>query len=153
MADDRVPGFATLAVHAGAKPDPATNARATPIYQTTSYVFDNVEHAAALFGLREFGVMSAIGASAATMRSLVVFEGVFTAAISCVVAVVPALILTRVMGAGLGNLFMGAPVPFEVSIPANVIWVVLVLLGAVLATMAPASRASRLTVREALAYQ
>jgi len=55
MTDDRVPGFATLAVHAGAKPDPATNARATPIYQTTSYVFDNVEHAAALFGLREFG--------------------------------------------------------------------------------------------------
>ena len=55
MTEDRVPGFATLAVHAGAKPDPATNARATPIYQTTSYVFDNVEHAAALFGLREFG--------------------------------------------------------------------------------------------------
>jgi O-acetylhomoserine (thiol)-lyase len=55
MSEDRVPGFATLAVHAGARPDPATNARVTPIYQTTSYVFDNVEHAAALFGLREFG--------------------------------------------------------------------------------------------------
>jgi O-acetylhomoserine (thiol)-lyase len=55
MTDDRVPGFATLAVHAGARPDPITKARATPIYQTTSYVFDSVEHAAALFGLREFG--------------------------------------------------------------------------------------------------
>ena len=102
---------------------------------------------------REFGVMSAIGAPASTVRNLVVFEGVFVAAISCVVAVVPALVLTGVMGAGLGNLFMGAPVPFEVSISANGIWVMLVVLGAVLATMAPASRASRLTVREALAYQ
>jgi O-acetylhomoserine (thiol)-lyase len=55
MSDDRVPGFATLAVHAGARPDPATKARATPIYQTTSYVFDSVEHASNLFGLREFG--------------------------------------------------------------------------------------------------
>jgi len=51
----RTPGFATLAVHAGAKPDPATGARATPIYQTTSYVFDDADHAASLFGLKAFG--------------------------------------------------------------------------------------------------
>ena len=51
----RVPGFNTLAVHAGAKPDPATGARATPIYQTTSFVFDDVDHAASLFGLKAFG--------------------------------------------------------------------------------------------------
>ena len=49
------PGFATLAVHAGAHPDPATGARATPIYQTTSFVFEDVDHAAALFGLQAFG--------------------------------------------------------------------------------------------------
>jgi len=49
------PGFATLSIHAGAKPDPTTHARATPIYQTTSYVFDSVDHAAALFGLQAFG--------------------------------------------------------------------------------------------------
>jgi len=55
MSDDRIPGFATLSVHAGAKPDPSTGARATPIYQTTSYVFDNAEHAASLFGLQAFG--------------------------------------------------------------------------------------------------
>jgi O-acetylhomoserine (thiol)-lyase len=55
MSEDRVPGFATLAVHAGARPDPTTGARVTPIYQTTSYVFDSVEHAAALFGLQAFG--------------------------------------------------------------------------------------------------
>ena len=51
----RTPGFNTLAVHAGAQPDPATGARATPIYQTTAYVFDDVDHAASLFGLKAFG--------------------------------------------------------------------------------------------------
>src|SRR5512137_77450 len=45
----------TLALHAGQSPDPATNARAVPIYQTTSYVFNDAEHAANLFALREFG--------------------------------------------------------------------------------------------------
>jgi O-acetylhomoserine (thiol)-lyase len=47
--------FNTLAVHAGQQPDPATNARAVPIYQTTSYVFDDADHAARLFALQEFG--------------------------------------------------------------------------------------------------
>jgi len=53
--DVRTPGFNTLAIHAGAQPDPTTGARATPIYQTTSFVFDDVDHAAALFGLQTFG--------------------------------------------------------------------------------------------------
>jgi O-acetylhomoserine (thiol)-lyase len=52
---DRIPGFATLAIHAGAQPDPTTGARATPIYQTTSFVFEDVDHAASLFGLQTFG--------------------------------------------------------------------------------------------------
>ena len=47
--------FATLAVHAGAQPDPHSKARVTPIYQTTSFVFDDVDHAASLFGLQAFG--------------------------------------------------------------------------------------------------
>ncbi|HET7847689.1 MAG TPA: O-acetylhomoserine aminocarboxypropyltransferase [Pseudolabrys sp.] len=57
MADhtEHTPGFATLAIHAGAQPDPTTGARATPIYQTTSFVFDDVDHAASLFGLQTFG--------------------------------------------------------------------------------------------------
>ena len=45
----------TLAIHGGAEPDPTTNARITPIYQTASYVFEDVDHAARLFGLQEFG--------------------------------------------------------------------------------------------------
>ena len=49
------PGIHTLALHAGQKPDPTTGARAVPIYQTTSYVFRDSEHAANLFALKEFG--------------------------------------------------------------------------------------------------
>lgn len=55
MSGDKIPGFNTLAIHAGAQPDPATGARATPIYQTTSYVFDDADHAASLFALQSFG--------------------------------------------------------------------------------------------------
>jgi O-acetylhomoserine (thiol)-lyase len=55
MSADRTPGFNTLAIHAGAHPDPATGARITPIYQTTSFVFEDADHAAALFNLETFG--------------------------------------------------------------------------------------------------
>jgi O-acetylhomoserine (thiol)-lyase len=55
MSETAPPKFATLAVHAGAAPDPSTGARVTPIYQTTSYVFNDADHAAALFGLEAFG--------------------------------------------------------------------------------------------------
>lgn len=54
-AEDRVFGFDTLAVHAGQRPDPTTGARAMPIYQTTSYVFEDTDHAAELFALQRFG--------------------------------------------------------------------------------------------------
>ena len=47
--------FETLQLHAGQEPDPSTNARAVPIYQTTSYTFNSAEHGANLFGLKEFG--------------------------------------------------------------------------------------------------
>lgn len=47
--------FETLQIHAGQEPDPTTGALAVPIYQSTSYQFKNTEHAANLFGLREFG--------------------------------------------------------------------------------------------------
>ena len=51
----RTHGFDTLQVHAGARPDPATGARQTPIYQTTAFVFRDADHAAALFNLQEVG--------------------------------------------------------------------------------------------------
>lgn len=55
MSDETTLGFSTLSIHAGAQPDPTTGARATPIYQTTSFVFDDADHAASLFGLQAFG--------------------------------------------------------------------------------------------------
>src|SRR5271154_1433471 len=57
MPDNATPAphLATLAVHGGQSPDPTTKARAVPIYQTTSYLFDNADHAARLFALQEFG--------------------------------------------------------------------------------------------------
>jgi len=98
---------------------------------------------------REFGVMSAIGAPASTVRRLVVLEGIFIAVVSCVIAVIPALLLTAVM---IEYLPLPVNLPFQISVPGVVIWVVVVVLGAALATLAPAYRASRLTVREALTY-
>ncbi|WP_315756389.1 MULTISPECIES: O-acetylhomoserine aminocarboxypropyltransferase [unclassified Bradyrhizobium] len=55
MPPPKPPAFETLSLHAGQHPDPATGARAVPIYQTTSYVFDDTEHAAALFNLERTG--------------------------------------------------------------------------------------------------
>ena len=55
MSDQRTLGFNTRALHAGYSPDPTTHARAVPIYQTTSFTFNDSDHAANLFGLKEFG--------------------------------------------------------------------------------------------------
>ena len=54
-AQDHVFGFSTRALHAGHRPDTDTGSRAVPIYQTTSYVFEDTDHAAALFNLQRFG--------------------------------------------------------------------------------------------------
>ncbi len=62
MTEAKFPKFSTLSLHAGQKPDPLTGARAVPIYQSTSYVFRDSEHAAALFNLEEPGyIYSRIG--------------------------------------------------------------------------------------------
>ena len=55
MSTEKKLNFETIQLHGGQTPDPSTNSRATPIYQTTSYVFDSTTHAANLFGLKEFG--------------------------------------------------------------------------------------------------
>jgi O-acetylhomoserine (thiol)-lyase len=55
MAGPKYPGFDTLALHAGQSPDPATGARAVPVYQTTSYVFRDTDHAASLFNMERAG--------------------------------------------------------------------------------------------------
>lgn len=99
---------------------------------------------------REFGIMKAIGASPRNVRRMVVSEGLLVAGASFVVAIPAALALSALLGDGLGTLFMSAPLPFRVSLPAIAIWLALVIFGAALATDAAANRASRLTVRDAL---
>ena len=101
---------------------------------------------------REFGVMHAIGARPKAVRRIVVAEGLFLALTSCVVAALPTVGLTALLGAGLGNLFGGLALPLRISPLGTGIWVVLVLAGAAIATDAAATRASRITVREALAH-
>ena len=63
-------GFETLAVHAGARPDPVTGARSTPIFQTSAFVFDDAERAAELFNLQAFGFVY----SRMTNPTVAVFE-------------------------------------------------------------------------------
>lgn len=101
---------------------------------------------------REFGILHAIGARPKTVRRTVIVEGVVLALTSCIVAAIPALVLTAILGAGLGNLFFYAPLPYRVSGLAVGIWILLVIFGGILATDAAATRASRITVREALTY-
>ena len=101
---------------------------------------------------REFGVMHAIGALPKAVRRIVTAEGIFLALASLLVAVIPTLALTALLGAGLGNLFFSAPLPYRISLPAIIIWTAVVILGAILATEAAGARAARLTIRDALAY-
>jgi putative ABC transport system permease protein len=101
---------------------------------------------------REFGVMHAIGARPKTVRRIVIAEGVILAVASCLLAVLPALGLTAVLGEGLGSLFFDAALPYRISLPAAILWLGIVVLGSVLATEAAATRASRMTVREAMMH-
>ena len=57
MSAPKPPAFDTLSLHAGQHPDPVTGSRAVPIHQTTSYVFQSTEHAAALFGLAALAML------------------------------------------------------------------------------------------------
>ncbi|MGN9912236.1 ABC transporter permease [Phytohabitans sp. LJ34] len=99
---------------------------------------------------REFGIMHAIGAPPKAVRRIVTTEGVLLALTSCAVAILPTLALTAILGDGLGNLFGNAPLPYRISPLAVGIWTALAILGAILATETAATRASRITVREAL---
>jgi putative ABC transport system permease protein len=101
---------------------------------------------------REIGVMKAIGAVPATVVKIVAGEALFIGAASWILAVAISLPLTRVLGPAARSAH-GASLPFTVSISAAAIWLGLVLVIAVAASAAPASRAARLVVREALAYE
>jgi GTP-binding protein len=101
-------GFDTLQIHAGARPDPATGARQTPIYQTTAYVFRDADHAAALFNLQERGRMM-IGPGEAVYEGMVV--GIHNRGNDLVVNPMKAKQLTNVRAAGSDeNILLSPPV-------------------------------------------
>jgi putative ABC transport system permease protein len=94
---------------------------------------------------RHSPLVRAIGARSSTVRRLIVLEGVFIAVVSCLIAMIPVLPLTAIM-----TNKMPVHVPLGLSMPGVLIWIGVAILGAAIATTAPAYRASRLTVREAL---
>jgi putative ABC transport system permease protein len=102
---------------------------------------------------REIGVMQAVGATPATVLRVVVGEGVFTGALSWILAVLLAAPLSSRVGLIVGTLSFRTPLPLVMSLPAMTLWLVIVISTSALASGYPAWQAARLTVREALAYE
>lgn len=99
---------------------------------------------------REFAIMHSVGATASAIRGIVVLEGVLTGLAGLFIAALAALPLTSVFGTFLGQTAFRQPLPFTLTPAPILVWTVLSLAGAAIATTAAARRASRLTVREAL---
>jgi len=102
---------------------------------------------------REIGVMRAIGASSWAIQSIVIVEGVVIGLISWVISIVLSIPLTNVLCFGVGMAIMTAPMPVVYSISGSITWLLGTLLLAAIASALPAGRASRLTVRDTLAYE
>jgi putative ABC transport system permease protein len=102
---------------------------------------------------REIGVMRAIGASSWAIQSIVIVEGVVIGLVSWIISVALAIPLTNVLTFGVGMALMSTPLPVVYSISGIIVWLLGTLLLAAIASALPASRASRLTVRDALAYE
>ena len=101
---------------------------------------------------RELGVMRAIGATPAATARVVVAEGVAIAAMSLSIAIVAASALSFYMGRLIGMMAFKTPLPLTISATGVALWIVILAIGSAAATALPAYRASRMTVREALAY-
>jgi putative ABC transport system permease protein len=102
---------------------------------------------------REIGVMRAIGASNWDIQSIVITEGMVIGLISWLFAILLAMPLTSVLSVGVGIALFQAPVPYIFGLSGMSIWLIGVLILAALASALPARRASRLTVRDTLAYE
>jgi putative ABC transport system permease protein len=101
---------------------------------------------------REFGVMQAIGATPARVIWVVVAEALFIGGASWLAAVALAVLLSSLVGGLVGSTLFGAPLPLVVSPVALPAWLAVALLGSAAAGALPARAASRLTIRETLAY-
>lgn len=101
---------------------------------------------------RELGVMRAVGAAPGVIQRVILGEGVLVGALSALLAVFLAIPLSAIVGAIIGAMAFRAPLPFVMSPLAVFTWLAAVVLCSAVATAVPAIRASRITVREALAY-
>jgi putative ABC transport system permease protein len=102
---------------------------------------------------REIGVMRAIGASDSAVRQIVMAEGIFIGLLSWLVGTILAYPLGKLLSDGLGMGFMGSPFRYEFSMGGAIACLVGVVVIAAVASLLPAWNASRLTVREVLAYE
>jgi len=102
---------------------------------------------------REIGVMRAIGAPTQSVAQVFIVESVAIGVISWLFGTVLALPLSKIMSDAVGIPLMGTPITFQFSMPGVGLWLVVVVLLSVLASSIPARNASRLTVREVLAYE
>jgi putative ABC transport system permease protein len=102
---------------------------------------------------REIGVMRAIGASGATLMVIFMGEAMVTGLLSWFGGLVLALPLSKLLGDAVGLAFMQAPLTWRFSLTGTAIWLVLMLVLAAAASLLPAWRAARVSVRESLAYE
>jgi putative ABC transport system permease protein len=102
---------------------------------------------------REMGVMRAIGASNGVLRRMMILEGVLIGMLSWLVSVALAVPLGNAMASIIGRAMLETPVDFAISVPGALLWLLLVTVIAAIASAVPAQNASRLTVREVLAYE
>jgi putative ABC transport system permease protein len=102
---------------------------------------------------REIGVMRAIGASNGAVRQIILVEGILIGLLSWFVSILVAAPLGQLLSAALGELIFQMPLHYSISTDGIVIWLVVVLVIATLASVLPAQNASRMTVREVLAYE
>lgn len=101
---------------------------------------------------RELGVMRAIGAAPAVIARIVVAEGFAIAGMSLVIAMIAGVALSAFMSRLIGNMAFRTPLPLAINGNGVALWCAILLIGSAIATFVPARRASRMTVREALAY-
>ena len=102
---------------------------------------------------REIGVMRAIGAATPAIFRIVLFEGVFIGAMSWLGGVLIALPVGKLISDAVGQLLLSSPLDYTFSIGGTLGWLVFVTILAIIASLLPALNASRLTVREVLAYE
>jgi putative ABC transport system permease protein len=102
---------------------------------------------------REIGVMRAIGGTPRKIKNIVVWEGIIVGVMSIVIAFFLSLILSTYMGRFIGGMAFKTPLSLSISVIALVGWIGIILAGSYAAAFFPARRASRITTREALAYE